>query len=93
MLLGDGQVIEQTISDLQSNVAVQPEPNGFTFNTQHNDTVALSVDPASSRFAVASGAGIVLGALDGRGLLARSQPIGLSVEPTITRDGRSWRVV
>ena len=88
MLLGDGRVIGQQIDELQSNVSVQPEPQGFVFDTQQNETSGLAVDPSVSRFAVASGDGIVIGALDGSRMLARSQPIGLSVEPTLSRDGQ-----
>jgi DNA-binding SARP family transcriptional activator/WD40 repeat protein len=59
------------------------------FETQQDRTSAVTIDPEGHRFAVATGGGIVLGALDGRRLLARSYPIGSSAAPSMTSDGRT----
>ncbi len=86
-LTSDGRVIALRLDELTSGGITREAPSGFVLDTQQNQTNAVAVDPDGTRFAVASGAGVVIGALDGSRLVASSVPIGLSVLPSLGRDG------
>lgn len=86
-LTNQGQVTSSDLDDLVTGSSIQIPIESRVMDTQLPGPAALAADPTGSRFAVATGQGILLGGLDGRRLLANAVPIGNSVRPSLSRDG------
>ena len=88
VLTANGRVLRLEIDRPSSDVITPDAFESLVFDTQQTEVASVAIDLTGARFAVASSGGIVIGALDGRRLLARSHPIGQSVQPTLSVDGQ-----
>ncbi|NNC43728.1 MAG: glycine betaine/L-proline ABC transporter substrate-binding protein ProX [Acidimicrobiia bacterium] len=85
-LTNAGQVTSADIGDLVQGGPLRVQSDNVVMNLQLADPSAMTRDPSSTRFAVASAEGILVASLDGRRLLAESHDIGATVQPSISRD-------
>ncbi|MGI9605770.1 MAG: BTAD domain-containing putative transcriptional regulator [Acidimicrobiales bacterium] len=86
-LLSDGRVLDLAIDELTAGGITRDAPDDVVLDAHETDTNAVAVDSGARLVAVATGDGIVVGALDGRRLIADAVPIGQSVLPSLGGDG------